>query len=349
MLRFLKMRRVGPIGVDLGSRSVKMVQFSADRKDLVASGRWEIPAATSPEKHAEQAAAVIRRGLSERKFVGRDAVLCLGDKELVLQNLRVPKSQGEELDRNVAKEAAGRIPFGVEEAEIRFVESADVRQGDALMREVIVFACHRPILQRSLDLFAQCELEPRAVDVEPAALVRCYAMQFRRQEDTQDRSMILHMGHQRTAVVIAQGEEMLFVKYIEIGGTNLDSAVASHLRMEVKEAAALRRHSGDRRADLQDPEVMRTVFEASRGVIDRLGAELALCVRYHSVTFRGQPLARVVLGGGEATPQLAESIGKVLNMKCELSDPFRAMPAQRELGRRGLWDVSAGLALREVK
>ena len=161
--------------------------------------------------------------------------------------------------------------------------------------------------------------------------------------------MILHMGHQRTAVVISQGEEMLFVKYIEIGGSNLDAAIASHLRMEVKEAASLRRQSSDRRVDLQDPEVMRTVAEATRGVLDRLGGELALCVRYHSVTFRGQPLTRVVLGGGEATAQLAEAIGKNLNMKCELSDPFRAMPAQRDLGRRGLWDVSAGLALREVK
>jgi type IV pilus assembly protein PilM len=349
MLPFLKLRRVGPIGVDLGSRSVKMVQFSADRKTLIAAGRWEIPTATSPEKHAEQAVAVIQRGLVERKFIGRDAVLCLGDKELVLQNLRVPKAEGAELDRHVAQEAAGRVPFGVEEAEIRYVESADVRQGDSLMREVIVFACHRPVLQKSLDLFAQCELEPRAVDVEPAALVRSYAAQFRRQEDTQERAMILHMGHQRTAVVIAQGEEMLFVKYIEIGGANFDSAVASHLRMEVKDAAALRRHSGDRRADLQDPEVMRTVGEATRAVIDRLGGELAMCIRYHSVTFRGQPLTRVVLGGGEATPQLAEAIGKTLNMKCELSDPFRTMPAQRDLGRRGVWDVSAGLALREVK
>jgi type IV pilus assembly protein PilM len=348
MLPFLKMRHVGPIGIDLGSRSVKMVQFSADRKKLVAAGRWEIPPANSPEQHAEQTVTVIQRGLSERKFVGRDAVFCLGEKELVLQNLRVPKSEGAELDRNVAREAASRVPFSVEEAEMRYVEAADVRQGDAVMREVIVFACHRPILEKSLELLSRCKLEPRAVDVEPAALVRSYAVQFRRQEDIQERSLILHMGHQRTAVVIAQGDEMLFVKYIEIGGSSLDAAIASHLRMEVKEAASLRRHSGDRRADLQDPEVMRTVCEATRSVIERLGSELALCVRYHSVTFRGQPLTRAVLGGGEATPQLAEAIGKTLNMKCELSDPFRAMPEPRDLGRRGLWDVSAGLALREV-
>ncbi|MGI8977861.1 MAG: pilus assembly protein PilM [Pirellulaceae bacterium] len=349
MLPFFNLRRAGPIGIDLGSRSVKMVQFSANREDLIAAGRWEFPAATSPEQHAEHVAETIQRGLTERKFVGRDVVLCLGDKELVLQNIRVPKSEGAELDRHVAQEAAGRVPFAVEEAEIRYIEAADVRQGDAVLREVIVFACHRPVLQKSLDLAAKGHLNPLAVDVEPAALVRSYAAQFRRQEDFNGRALVIHIGHQRTAVVITQGIEILFVKYIDIGGAHLDTAVARHLRMEAKEAADLRRHSGDRRTDLQDPEVMRSVSEATRGVIERLGSELALCIRYHSVTFRGQPLSRVVLGGGEATQQLADVLGKMLNLKCELSDPFRALSLQRDVGRRGLWDVAAGLALKEVK
>ncbi len=89
--------------------------------------------------------------------------------------------------------------------------------------------------------------------------------------------------------------------------------------------------------------------EAVRSVVERLATELSMCIRYHSVTFRGQPLTRAVLGGGEATQQLADSLAKSLNLKCELSDPFRAFAMQRDLGRRGLWDVAAGLALRELK
>jgi type IV pilus assembly protein PilM len=349
MFHLLRLRRAGPIGIDLGSRSVKMVQFTADRKEVIAAGRWELPASASQETQPEKFVELIERGLSERKFVGRKVVLCLTDKQLVLQNVRVPKSEGAELDRHVAQEAAGRVPFGVEEAEIRYVEAAEVRQGDAVLKEVIVFACHRPVLEKSLDIISKSRLQPLAVDVEPAALVRSYAAQFRRQDDERGRALVVHIGHHRTAAVITQGDEMLFVKYIDIGGSHFDQAVARHLRMEPPEATALRRHSGDRRAELQDPEVVRSVNEAIRSVVERLASELSMCVRYHSVTFRGQPLARVVVGGGEATPQLAESLGKNLNLKCELSDPFRAFSLPRDMGRRGLWDVAAGLALREVK
>ncbi len=355
MLNWLGKRGASPIGIDLGSRWVKLVQFSRDRKQVLAAGRWELaplPTDTPEPKlqqlREEQLALTIRRAFTERKFVGRDVVLCLSDKQIFLQNVRVAKPEGESLDRLVAHEASGRIPFSMDEAEIRYLEVADVRQGEQTLREVIVFACQRSVLQSLLSAVEGARLTPLAVDVEPAALLRSYGVQFRREGDAQERALMVHMGQERTAAVIMRGTEMLFVKYIDIGGSQLDAAVARHLRMEPAEAAALRRSSGDRRADLQDPDVIRGVQEAIRPVIDRLAGELSMCVRYHSVTFRGQPLVRLVLGGGEATPHLVESLTRQLNLKGELSDPFRAMTCSQKLSRTGIWDVAAGLALRDL-
>ncbi len=351
MLAWFKRRSTAPIGVDVGTRFVKMVQFAGDKSRVLAAGRWEIPtppAKLTPQEQAQRIAETLQRGLRERPFAGRDVVLCLSDKQLVLQNIRVPKVGGADLDRAVAQEIAGRVPFAVEETELRYVESADVRQGDTVVREVIVFACHRPVLKQLLELVELAELRPVAVDVEPAALTRNYASQCRRGDDLKQRALVVHVGFARTAAVITQGDEMLFVKYIDVGGTQFDAAVARHLNMEPSEAAALRRTHGDRRSDLQDPEVVRSVEGATRPIVERLAQELAMCIRYHSVTFRGQPLARCVIGGGEASPPLAESLGKLLSLPCEISDPFRALPSAAHLGRKGTWDVAVGLALRDL-
>lgn len=351
MISWLGKHRSGPIGVDLGVRSIKLVQFSSDRSRLIDACRWELPPVlpnTTFEQHVARWTDGMSKALEGRSFRGRDVVVCLGDRQLFLQNVRVPREMGAQMHRLVAQEAAGRLPFGVDEAELRFVEAADVRQGDATLREVIVFACQRAVLNQTLQLVESAQLNPVAVDVEPAALARCYAAQFRREDDKNERSLIVHFGYSRTAAVIAQGPEMLFVKYIDIGGAQLDASIARHLKMDAGEATLLRKHNGDRRSDMQDPEVARSVAEASRPVIERLSGELAMCVRYHSVTFRGQTLARLVLGGGEATPQLLEALGKHLDMKSELSDPFRAFPTAPNLGRKGQWDVAAGLALRDV-
>ncbi len=85
-----------------------------------------------------------------------------------------------------------------------------------------------------------------------------------------------------------------------------------------------------------------------RAQLDRLGHELSLCLRYHSVTFRGQPLARIVLGGGEATQTLAEWVSKRLDVACELGSPLRTYKNEISQGRAGQWDVAAGLALRTL-
>jgi type IV pilus assembly protein PilM len=118
--------------------------------------------------------------------------------------------------------------------------------------------------------------------------------------------------------------------------------------MNSAEAATLRRHNGDRRSDQQDSEVARSVAEAVRGVIDRLAQELSLCMRYYSVTFRGQPLARLVLSGGEASPTFCDWLQPRIDLNCELGEPLRSFEPQPTQGRKAQWDVAAGLALRQV-
>jgi len=351
MVRWLPKRRTSPIGIDIGSRAIKLVQLSGDGSRLIEAARIELPPLPeqpTPEQTSQRIVEGLSRGLADRSFRGREAALCLNDKQLFLQSVRVPKQATAALDQHVAQEAAGRVPFGVDEAEIRYLEAADVRQGDQTLREVILFAVQRTVLQQMLETVERARLRPVAVDVEPAALVRSYSAQYRRDDDKLARALLVHIGYTRTAALIAQSDELLFVKYIDIGGQHFDLAVSRHLKMDLHEAVSLRKHNGDRRAELQDPEVAKSVTAATRPVVERLASELAMCVRYHSVTFRGQPIVRMVASGGEATPQLLETLGKQLDLKCELSDPFRSFAQTPNLGRKGQWDVAAGLAMRDL-
>jgi type IV pilus assembly protein PilM len=351
MVAWFGKRRCSPIGIDIGSRSVKLLQFDAERARVREASRWEFSGAATgqPPPCDDQVVQAIQRAREGRNFCGKEAVFCLGAADLFVQNLRVPPSTGVELTRNVWNEAVGRLPFTREEAEIRFLEAADVRQGETLRREVIVLACRRPAVQRYLGIADRLGLRLTAIDVEPNAVLRCYAAQYRREDDQQKPQMFVSLGAATTSVVIARGEIAMFVKYIDVGGRQMDESVARQLQMSLPEALALRRYNGDRRADQRDPEVARSVAESVRPVVDRLGNELSLCIRYFSVTFRGQPLSRIVLGGGEATAPLAEWLAERLSVPCELGNPLRSYPSPPISGCCGQWDVAAGLALREVK
>jgi type IV pilus assembly protein PilM len=351
MVAWLSRQRRGPIGVDIGSRSVKLLQFDAARSRVCDAARWELPAepAAKADRQDERVAEAIRHAREGRNFRGHDAVFCLSAGGLFVQNIRVAPASGDELTKIVHFEAAGRLPFGSEEAEVRYVEADDVRQGDTVRREVILLASRRPLLDRLLGVAKQAGLRPAAIDVEPAAVLRCYARQLRRDDEPQRRMMFINVGASNTMAVIARGADTMFVKYIDIGGRHFDEAVARDLKLSPGDAGALRRHNDDRPAQDRDPEIARGVGDAVRPVLERLSQQLALCLRYYSVTFRGQPLAQAVLGGGEATETLAEWLSARLDLPCELGNPLRPFGESHAAGRAGQWDVAAGLALREAR
>ncbi len=350
MVPWLSKTRCGPIGIDIGSRSVKLLQLSADRTRLCEAACWDLPAepAANPGRQDELLVEAIEHAREGRNFRGRDAVFCLSDKQLFVQNIRVAQANGDELKKIVHFEAAGRLPFSSEEAEIRFIDAADVRQGDSVRREVILLASHRPAIDRLMGIVEKTNLRPVAIDAEPAALLRCYSKQFRRDDDQHRRMMFVNIGGSTTCVVIARGSDAMFIKYVDLGGRHLDQAVARHLKMSDEDASALRRHNGDRRADQRDPEISQSIRESVRPVLDKLTSELSLCLRYYSVTFRGQPLDQVVVGGGEANSVLVEWIGKRLDLPCELGNPLRAFEGVSLPGHLGQWDIATGLALRET-
>ncbi len=343
-------QRCSPIGVDIGSRVVKLVQLTADGRRV-----WETSAAEFPRRDREKEAAsddaiadAIERAKRGRRFRGRQAVFCLSARDLFVQNIRVPCQSEAELLRTVYAEAETRLPVPVQDAEIRFFEAGQVRQGDALRSELILMACRKRAVEKLMDIADSCGMRLIGADAEPAALVRCYARQFRREDDRQRTMMFVNIGASNTVVAIARHDSPIFIKYVPIGGRNFDEAVAQSLGMSIESVVSLRRHNGDRRSENRDPEIVRNIEEAVREPLDRLTAELSMCLRYHSVTFRGQTVDRVVIGGGEASERLVAKIGSVLGVPTELGNPFRSIECHTYIGKPTVWDVAAGLALRSA-
>ena len=79
----------------------------------------------------------------------------------------------------------------------------------------------------------------RSLDIEPCALFRTVDRFVRRKEDEQQVTVIVDVGWRRSQVVIGRGREINFVKPVEIGGHQLQEAVARKLGISLDEAQAL--------------------------------------------------------------------------------------------------------------
>ncbi|MDA7951598.1 MAG: pilus assembly protein PilM [Pirellulaceae bacterium] len=381
MLGPLLQKNYSPIGIDISTRGIKLLQYTHKSRKALNAIQWDFEhPITSPatsqlaatvntsEQHTSEALTnkeqkgllrnpnekiipdelsdVLKKAYCSKKFRGKEGVLTLSAPNMYLQNIRVPKVEGDQFERLLQQEAAAKIPFPLPESEIRYLNVAEVRQGGGIMKELILMACYRPHLEEYIHAIERAGLTLIGFEPEATSLIRSYNEQFKRDEDKEERSMLVHIGYSNTLVIIAQGEDILLMKYLPVDGAQMTKKVAELLQVTEEDAQQIRRQvTADRRKADLSCQLTQTIQEALRPTLENLAAEISRYIRYHSVTFRGKPLVRLILSGSEANHSLVEELDKRVNLPCQLSEPFRGSSLPNNLRMNLGWEIAAGLAM----
>jgi len=366
----LGMNKCLPIALDLGSRTIRMMQFELVGKSfrVLAADSWRYPGSVGSDAAERRNAAVqaVREMLQKGKFKGRQVVTALSCKEIDIKNLRLPKVAAGQLDQAVWAEAAERYDFPLEGNQLHYLNAGDVRSGAETQNEIIMLAATKENIEQHVEMVSDMGLVPEYVEAEPIALFRILERFLRRRSDANTVSVLVEVGQSGTRVIVTRGRDIVFIKAIDIGGAQFTEAVARNVNLGYEEAAELRRRStlsaGRRHDDKNDADeqaertsVDWTVRDSLRSEVEALRQEVVLCLRYCSVTFRGLRPQKINLVGGEARDSIfMEVFREQLNMECEAADPLREVDTSSvDLGvRRGEiptdWALCTGLAIRTV-
>jgi len=358
--------QVLPIGVDIGCDSVKMLQLEVVGRSLsvLAAARRALPEEARADAGLRLLTAldVVRQMLRQHEFRGRSIVTSLPREIVHVKNLRLPKIPPAELDAAVQFEARNVFPFDTDQARVCHLHAGEVRQGTETKEELIVLAARHEDVNALLERLHAGGCVVESLDFEPSAIYRSVERFIRRREDEQEVHVLVDVGLRGTQVIIGRGREMSFFKPIEVGGQHFHEAVSRKLGITTTEARELRRRMvGDAAggavtvSELRKDPVRQAVLDATRSLTEELAREISLCLRYHSVTFRGhRPLKLRLIGGEAADPQLQSILGSVLPIPVEATRPMysvdttRMPPAERR-GRLGEWTVAFGLGLKTTR
>ncbi len=367
----------GYIGLDLGSSSIKMLQLADGGKGAVVVAAAHIPLSgfsAGSDSMEDCIARALSEGLRKNPFRGRDVVTTLAGGEFQLKNVRLPRMPAEEMESAVAFEARERFDFGDRSSEIRYIPVGEVRHGNDLKAEIVVFGVEESVVRKRIALLESLKLRPRAIDVPPCALARSFARFLAGGAEANAINVFLDVGFGATTIVVTRGSAISFLKMIEIGGRLFNEAVARTLGISDQEAAELRirimrEHVCGREGDAGavegrqpkagalrpqiPPEMKAAVADAIRPSLERLSRDVQLCLRYFAVTFRGQKPASLTLVGGEASePMLTEVLTATVDVPCLVGHPLRGfgrlgwIAGRERQTLRPVWAVAAGLALR---
>ncbi len=346
--------RALPIGIDLGSSSVRVAQLrrSGEKVELMAVAQVETPAeAAAGGMSTDQIAQDLRALLRSRGFVGRQCILSLPASQVFVRHVRIPRQSVSDLGAAVQAELADKLPFDLGQAIIRPVVAGELL-ADKDTLEVIAFAASRKAVEAQLDLVDRCKLEPVGVDVAACAILECFSRLFRRSEDSQHTNMFLDLGQVNTQVVIAHGTKMVFARNLPQGSSDLSKAAAALLKVEPAQVESLRRKLLSAE---ESPAYAHDLYAAMGGALEGLVLEISKCVHYYDSLFPSQQVERALFLGGQARDRrLCQSIAQKLNVPSSVGDPLARMDrsdlTQTDLGAdrrqaQPAWAVAVGLGL----
>lgn len=357
-----------PIGIDIGSSGAKLLQLRRGRSGLeaVASSRVDMdvtPAEATSDAHFVKLADAIKSSVSGAGFTGDSCVLSIDDAWLKYRSIRQPRMSDDERDGAVRLEGGQRLGFTEEQpGVVGWTTAGEVRESDAIREEVIIVGAEEALLERLVFAVAKTGMRPMAVEPGFMAVARAMTQRLRRQSDQNTLNVIIDIGLRHTSVMLTRGREVVFFKPLVFGGERVTEQVCSRMGIERETVLDLRKRRmqcGVKESDVSeiDPRVDRAMFDASRPLMDELAQEIALCLRYYSVTFRGAKPEKIILVGGEANePHLPELIERVTRTTTVVGDPMADVCIDRVIGyghnRRSSWSpwaTAAGLGLRQME
>jgi Tfp pilus assembly PilM family ATPase len=336
-----KIRRTPPLGIEFCDRGLRLVQVRAGSDEIrrAAFVPFEPDGDVDPGR--------LRTAL--RGFRGRDAVVAPPRADITVRPARLPLLVDAELREAARWEAAGLL--GIDATDVVADALPLSSETDAEGRtEMLVVAASAHGLEECLAPLLAAGIRPIAIEPSFFGAGRAFTVRSRREREQHDIRVIVDVAETESWIVVTRGDRIMFAKRSDVGGASFDAELAAGLGIE---PATARRTRLDGRDRPLEPEVLAEVMTAVRRAGASLADEIAMAVRYVTVTTRlGRPQALHLSGEAGSTPGLRETIeGSIPGIPIE-SVTFveeRLEAASRTEDSAPLeWSTAFGLAIRPV-
>lgn len=364
MFSFLQ-KKVYPIGIDLGSFSLKMIQLGIEDGNvkLLAAAKENVPADIqgNPSSIYQWYVENIRRLLDSQPFKGKKVVTALPSREMQVQHLRVPKMDPDQLKQALPFEAQDKLPFDINGGLLRHVIAGEIYDGDETKLEVVVMAASGVVIRRHLQLLEQLKVESERIDVESGALMNCFSYLFDSAESLSGAVMLVDLGHSCIKVMMAHDRQIVFCRTISISPEAFGQAMSEKVSQghvgegQSQQSFGIAQDQEHKQAqevgDGEDKNIVENstatvvlteqeesenhggkAIDSTNGtIIQKLTDELRNCVRYHDLMFAGRLVEKVIFVGGRSKDKmLCQRLAQGLSLSARIGDPMARLTRRED-------------------
>lgn len=240
------------VGLDIGSHSITAVEMTERGSEMVIRSAGSAVISSAKEKSNSSDAASVVHAIkslwSSAAFQTKKVVMALPSSSVCIKWLHLEASSEEEL-ANTARNAAVRgAPFPASDAivDYRVLSSRGINSHN--VNFVMLVAASASAVDTLLNIAESAGLEPLAVDVESAAIVRSFEMQKRTANSlwSGQPQAHCHIGANSTLITVMRGSELEFARTVPVGGNDFTQCIADATGLDWAESERIKLTPGVR-------------------------------------------------------------------------------------------------------
>jgi len=342
--------KYSPIGIDLGSAQVKMLQLKQERGKVSLSQKSIFP---TPEgfivngKITDSGPFIkqLRRAKQESRWHGNRVNLCLNNQVCYLRTVQMPEISGSELDRAMHLAAEKYFPLAIDQAVISYVPIKKRCCDSNPVMEYLLVAVNKEFSDVYTSVAVEAGFNPVSLDIKPLAMLRSVKNNFIfNQSDNISTHIFIDCGNETTIILITNGREYLFHRSLNFG--------LVHFIRTIQARESINRFSAQGRTFSKDSLVNKGLLDMVINFSRTIAQTLEYFFEQENLQENELPSTISVCGGCIFIPGLAEHLQNDLKVKLHLYNPLHYLndisKIQNNSSRQrdALFTYAHGLALR---
>src|SRR3990170_2103850 len=222
-----------PIGIDIGTRSVNIVQLAASSNGLYIQ---DADIMMLPDDNLSEGTIVpdvLTKILKQDNFRGKEVVTRMPPSLVSIIPVKISLRENETVEQAILRESKEYIPYPVEEAVIDYLPVSSVTEGSDEARKVLLIFTKRSDVVNYLNIFKKVGLKVKAIDIGPNAIKRTIK---KYKNTSQRRILVLNIGNLNSFSTILWDDMILIDRKMGWGENNITEKMVSNLDIDINEA-----------------------------------------------------------------------------------------------------------------
>ncbi|MGE5172916.1 MAG: type IV pilus assembly protein PilM [Betaproteobacteria bacterium] len=311
-------KKLEPIGLDIGSAFIKLVQVKGSNKNyqLVKFGMVPLPPEAIVEGAVMDAGRVveaIKELLASQKVTTKEVVISVSGSSVIIKRVSVAEMTDEELAESIKWEAEQYIPFSIDDVNVDFQKlGPGAAEGQA---DVLLVAVKKDKINDYMNIVKEVGLEPVAMDVDAFALANMYELNYGNEGGT---TALLNIGASVMNINILKDGMSIFTRDITVGGNRYTEALQRDFGMTYEDAEKVKRGEWVSGADRDQ------IAGVVSSVTDDIVSETQRSFEFFRSTTGSDKVSRVLVSGGCAKIEnFTATLSERLEISVEVSNPFK--------------------------